>query len=343
MAGMRKSSGFEFGESISGVRSSVCVGGPVVEMQRRRLLLAMQEAAGEVGIAGATVGAVCKRSRVSRRTFYELFDDRDDCFLAAFDDALARVGERVLPAYGSEGRWRDRIRAGLMALLVVFDEQPRLARLCVVETLKGGPAVLMRRREILDALAVAVDAGRGEARAGSGGPPALTAESVVGGVLAVLHARMLSPDPAPLTQLVAPLTGMIVHPYLGAAASQREIERVEPAGNGSAPHAPEAEHLEPAGSDPFRDLSLRFTYRTALVLATIAAHPGASNRQIGDTAGVSDQGQISKLLKRLEQAGLLENGGAGRESGAPNAWRLTGRGQAIDNALGAGRVGAGNT
>ena len=305
-------------------------------MQRRRLLLAMRELSGEVGLAGATVGQVCKRSRMSRRTFYELFDGRADCFLAAFEQALQQLGERVLPAWEQGGRWRDRVRFGIEALLEMFDEQPQLARLCVVETLAGGPAVLARRREILDALAVVVDQGRDEARAGSGLPP-LTAEGTVGGVLAVIHARLLDPGTGPLTQLVPSLTGMIVFPYLGAAASQRELERphqVErigtlrrPGGNGH------------AGADPFRDLPLRFTYRTARVLATIATHPGASNRQVGEGAGMTDQGQTSKLLKRLKRAGLVENGGPGRESGEPNAWCLTARGQAIDAALGTASAG----
>jgi AcrR family transcriptional regulator len=319
-------------------------GGHVVEMQRRRLLLAMQELAGEVGLAGATVGRVCKRSRMSRRTFYELFEDRDDCFLATFEQALERVGERVLPVWERGGRWCDRVRAGLEALLVLFDEQPLLARLCVVETLTGGPAVLARRREILDALAVIVDEGRGEARAGSD-PPALTAEGTVGGVLAVIHARLLAGSPAGLgdfrrgdpkaellTQLAPSLVGMIVFPYLGPVASRREAERPAPlkSANGRRAHGVE----ECAVADPFRDLPLRFTYRTARVLATIASHPGASNRQVAEGAGMSDQGQTSKLLKRLQHAGLIENAGAGRESGEPNAWRLTMRGQAIDAALG---------
>jgi DNA-binding MarR family transcriptional regulator len=49
---------------------------------------------------------------------------------------------------------------------------------------------------------------------------------------------------------------------------------------------------------------------------------------------MTDQGQTSKLLKRLERAGLIENAGPGRDSGEPNAWRLTPRGQEIDTALG---------
>ncbi|MFZ1153295.1 MAG: TetR family transcriptional regulator [Solirubrobacteraceae bacterium] len=319
------------------VRSVAREAGHVQEMQRRRLLLAMQELAGEVGLAGATVGQVCKRSRMSRRTFYELFDSRDDCFLAAFEQALEQIGRRVLPVCEQGGRWRDRVRAGLEALLRVFDEQPQLARLCVVETLTGGPVVLARRREILDALAVVVEEGRGEARAGSG-PPPLTAESTVGGALAVIHARLLDPDTGSLTRLVPALTGMIVFPYLGSAASQRELERpgpVEPVGT---KRRSGGEDCGPASADPFRDLSLRFTYRTARVLSTIAAQPGASNRQVGESAGMTDQGQISKLLKRLELAGLVKNGGAGRESGEPNAWQLTARGQEIDSTLGTGSV-----
>jgi AcrR family transcriptional regulator len=300
-------------------------------MQRHRLLLAMQELVGEIGLAGATVGQVCKRSRVSRRTFYELFGDRDDCFLAALEQALGQVEKRVLPAWERQARWRDRIRAGLEALLGLFDEQRGLARLCILETLTGGPPVLARRKLIVEALAAAVEEGRTEARTGAAGPPPLTGEGTVGGVLAVIHARLQDPNAGPLTDLVPALCGMIVYPYLGATASQIELERPN-ALKVRARHALDANGH--AANDPFRDLPLRFTYRTARVLATIAEHPGASNRHISEDAGMTDQGQISKLLKRLQQAGLIENTGAGRDSGEPNAWHLTTRGQTVNTALG---------
>jgi AcrR family transcriptional regulator len=322
------------------VQSREREGAHVQEMQRRRLLLAMRELSGEVGLANATVGQVCKRSRMSRRTFYELFDSRDDCFLAAFEQALEQIGERVLPVWGQpspEGRqgegWKDGVRSALQALLVFFDEQPQLARLCVVETLTGGPVVLARRREILQALAVFVDEGRGDARTGSG-PPPLTAEGTVGGVLAVIHARLQDPDSGPLTQLVPSLCSMVVFPYLGPAAAQRELDRTGPCEMG--PRSSTGTNNNPTLTDPFRDLPLRFTYRTARVLATIASKPGASNRHIGEGAGMTDQGQTSKLLKRLQQAGLIKNAGPGRDSGEPNAWQLTPRGQEIHAALGTG-------
>jgi AcrR family transcriptional regulator/predicted transcriptional regulator len=315
-------------------------GARVIEMQRRRLLLAMQELAGEHGLAEATVGKVCKRSRVSRRTFYELFADRDACFLAAFELALAEIAEIVLPAYRRPGDWRERIRAGLQALLLCFDEHPRLARLCIVETPKGDTAVLARRREILALAATAIDGGREHAHAASG-PPQLTAESTVGGVLAVIHARLLDPGADPLTKLTPSLAAMIVLPYLGPAASRRELGR--PATLQRPNHSTrtdEQPHTTTADTsidaDPFRDLPIRFTYRTARVLAAIAQEPGVSNRHVSEVAGAPDQGQVSKLLKRLTHAGLIENDGAGPRSGEPNAWRLTPRGQVIHNTLGPG-------
>jgi chromosome segregation and condensation protein ScpB len=69
------------------------------------------------------------------------------------------------------------------------------------------------------------------------------------------------------------------------------------------------------------------------VLAAIAAHPGASNRQVGRFAGVEDQGQMSKLLQRLQRHGLVANHTSGRHRGAPNAWQLTPHGVKLAESL----------
>jgi DNA-binding IclR family transcriptional regulator len=86
-------------------------------------------------------------------------------------------------------------------------------------------------------------------------------------------------------------------------------------------------------TDPLRALETRLTYRTVRVLMAVAAHPGSSNRAVADGAGIKDQGQISKLLHRLERLGLIGNDGAGRLPGGPNAWRLTERGAQIERAI----------
>jgi hypothetical protein len=231
-------------------------------------------------------------------------------------------------------------------LLECFDEEPAIARLCLVETLRAGPRGLERRRSVTDGLAVAIDEGRKEAKGAD--PAPLTAESLVGGAVSVIHARLVArPSPAmgaprtgeldarPLVELVNPLMSMIVLPYLGPAASRRELDRPVPAysadtsSNGQAP-AP--------ASDPFRGLPIRITFRTVRVLATIGGlggpGVGPSNREIGQGAGVIDQGQMSKLLRRLEDAGLIENHGEGQARGEPNAWRLTAHGQGVLHAVG---------
>ena len=303
-------------------------GGQVLGMQRRRLLLAMDELLAEMGVEDATVGRISKRAGVSRRTFYEVFEDREECFLAAFDQAIERLACEVVPAYRREGKWSSRVRAALTILLEHFDAHPGVARMCVIETLRAGPSVLERRRRVLGLLAAAVDEGRVEARHGNE-PLPLTAEGVVGGALAVVHARLLEPEHGPLVDLANALTGMIVHPYAGAAAARRELERP----------APKAVVAVANGTrDPFRDLSIRLTYRTARVLATIAEDGGASNRMVADNAGITDEGQTSRLLHRLQSAGLIENLGEGHTRGEPNAWWLTGRGEAIHATLAGAEV-----
>jgi AcrR family transcriptional regulator len=305
-------------------------GAHVLEMQRRRLLLAYGEVLAEHGLQGASVDRICKRAGVSRRTFYDLFLDREACFLAALDLALGRIEAEVIPAYERKASWHVRVRAGLAALLELFDSEPALARMCVVETLRAGPEVLAWRRTVLDVLVGAIgEAPTPNGRSGEdkGALPPLTSEGAIGGVLSVIHTRLAERGDQQLAELVNPLMSMIVHPYLGRAAANRELEHstsITRTGNG---------HVPARVQDPFKDLSIRITFRTARVLTAIGAQPGASNRAIGDAAGITDQGQISKLLRRLEHYGLLHNGGEGYLNGEPNAWTLTQRGKAIQHTI----------
>jgi len=80
------------------------------------------------------------------------------------------------------------------------------------------------------------------------------------------------------------------------------------------------------------------TYRTLRVLAAIAEQPGASNRAIADAAGISDEGQISRLLRRLESRGWVQNTGEGHTKGMPNAWSLTPAGALLLSRQGVARA-----
>jgi AcrR family transcriptional regulator/DNA-binding MarR family transcriptional regulator len=322
------------------------------------MITAMIDVVSERGRANATVAHVVARSGVSRRTFYEVFDDFEDCFLAALDQSVARASEYVLSGYDPAAKWGTRIGAALVGSLEFLEDEPAMGRLCIVETLGAGHKVHERRQRVVDALIATVEEGRKEPRAASTLPP-LTGEGVVGGVLSVLHSRLLVPfrvlpnevlaRPTPrggghpkgtqqagerrdsLMELTGPLMGMIVLPYLGPAAARKEASRPTPE---------RRTRRRAANSDPLRDLEMRLTYRTVRVLLSIASAPSSSNREVGAAAGIDDQGQISKLLSRLEKLGLIENSGAGQVRGAPNAWSLTKKGVEVQQLVG-GQVSAG--
>jgi AcrR family transcriptional regulator/DNA-binding MarR family transcriptional regulator len=299
----------------------------VEEVQRTRILEAMAEMTVEWGAGAVTVSHVVARAGVSRRTFYELFGDREACLLAAFDLGVARARARIEPAYTAEPRWRDGIRVGLAAFLSFLEDEPALGRLCVVHSLGGGADVLSRRAEVLGKLSEVVDRGRTEATAGREQLSAVIAEGVVGAVLSVIYTRLQGTEEEgeeqPLMQLFGVLMNLILLPYLGPGAARRELTR-------PVPKVQTGTVSGLAGNDRSEDLHIRLTYRTARVLTAIADYPGASNREVATRAGIVDQGQVSKLLGRLLRLGLIANVGESSARGAPNAWRLTELGERVE-------------
>jgi AcrR family transcriptional regulator len=314
--------------------------GRVIEIQRARLLAATLGAIEELGYARVTVAHITARARVSRRTFYELFGNREDCLLAALESVVERVREELHAADVADRSWRERVRGGLWTILSFCEREPALADVCVVQALRGGTRVLEYRERVLAELARVVDEGRceGVLRAGRL-PPPLTAEGLVGAAFTIVCGRLLRGEHAPLTGLQPELMGMIVLPYLGPAAARQEEARPL-----SAPAQSESrvglvagsEHGAGGGDDPLAGVPMRLTYRTTLVLEAIATRPGVSNRMVADLAGVSDQGQISKLLARLERLGLVQNTGSGHAKGERNAWVLTALGHQVAQRLGVG-------
>lgn len=319
----------------------------VWEIQRARILAAMTELVHERGVSGVAVAHVVSHSGVSRRTFYELFTDRGDCLLAAFECAVERAAGVVLAAYqaalaveGDEarGRWEASVRAGLGALLGFLDEEPELGCLLVVDSLAGERSVIERRAQIVDLLIDAVHDGaagsrngrrtRGASARGSGDwksarPPRIVAEGAVGAVLAVVHARLGERDPKPLGGLLNDLMCMVVLPYLGVEGAARELEH----------KAPRTRRRAVSTPDPLRDLDMRLTYRTVRVLRAISEQPRASSREVADASGVADQGQISKLLWRLEHIGLIANDIRRQGRRESNAWSLTPKGREVEQTI----------
>ncbi len=300
--------------------------GQVTEIQRSRMLSAAVQAVEEVGFTRMTVAQVISRAKVSRKTFYDVFVDREDCFLAAFEHTIAQVRALLAEAHERESSWRDGIRASLERLLTFMDEEPGLARLLVIEALAAGPRVLDSRAKVLDELAGHIDRGRAAGDVNLE-PSEVTAEGVVGAVFAVLHARLLEGGHEPLTNLLAPLMSIIVLPYLGGRAASAELSRPVRKARASTGRG-----VSRRRGDPLQGLNMRLTYRTVRVLVAIGSNPGASNREVAEGSGIADQGQISKLLRRLRRLELVENRDEGQQKGTPNAWHLTDRGAQVERA-----------
>jgi AcrR family transcriptional regulator len=192
-------------------------------IQRERMLAAMLVTVNEVGYRTLTVQDVLSRAGISRPTFYEQFDDKEDCFLAAFEAAAERMRRRLDAALeDADDGWRDRLREGLRALLRFVAEEPDAARTLVVEARASSPAGLRQRDELLDGFAGCID--REARKRLDGAPSAIAAAGVVGGIESVLYARLQKGETDDVESLLPSLMYFAVLPYEGREAAAEELD-----------------------------------------------------------------------------------------------------------------------
>jgi DNA-binding MarR family transcriptional regulator len=201
-------------------------------------------------------------------------------------------------------------------------------RLVFVEVLAAGPRVLARRARVMEALAGVIDRGRDHTEAPVG-VPELTAAAVVGATFGVIHGRLLEASPGPLLELLGALMATIVLPYRGSAAAAAEFERPAPEPSTRAPRRNGGLFGRPLGSAS--PIDYRLTVRSQMALAAVAGRPGLNNREVSELIGLADQGQVSRMMKRLVEQGLVENT-QGHTRRLARAWRLTPQGQAVIDA-----------
>jgi AcrR family transcriptional regulator len=183
--------------------------------QRRRVLAAMAGALEEHGYAHATVSQVLKRAGVSRRTFYELFTDRDDCLLAAYDDAERRIWAQAAAAVASAPKddWPRRVRAAIEAIAGFLAAEPSMGRLFTLEARAAGPAIAERHRRALDRAAALLRAGNRADRGGADLPDEAE-RALVANVAALAGAYVLSGATELLPGLAPQLADHLLTPYL---------------------------------------------------------------------------------------------------------------------------------
>jgi len=195
----------------------------VAAVQRERLLAGMLRATNELTYREVSVQDVLERAGVSRPTFYEHFENKEHCFLAAFDSAAARLRGRLAAAAAEGETWRDSLRLALADLLRFATEDPDAAMSLIVDARAACPAALHRRDELLDGFASCLDEQvRAESPSGAR-PSGIAAAGIAGGVEALLYSRLYRGETDDLESLLAPLMYFAVLPYEGHEAASNEL------------------------------------------------------------------------------------------------------------------------
>lgn len=187
----------------------------VAHNQRERLIAGLAAAVAEKGYRAVTITDITKEARVSRRVFYENFEGKEECFLAAFEVVVGHIRELAGEAVASSNDWPQRAIAAARTVLGFFAEETELARLCLVESQAAGPVVSARFHEAVHEVTPYLEQGRAE-RSGERELPATTEESTIGALVMLTSRKVAAGEAAQLEELLPDVAEFILVPYLGA-------------------------------------------------------------------------------------------------------------------------------
>jgi AcrR family transcriptional regulator len=205
----------------------------VAASQRGRMLEAMAEAVADKGYSATTVADVVAGAGVSRKTFYEHFSDKEDCFLAAYDTGVeVLLGELAPAAAAGEGvDWQERVRGSLRTYLEVLASEPAFARTFFIEVLAAGPRALERRTEVHERFVALLRAQAAQARLDHPDLPDVPDEvytAIVGGINEVVSSWVREGRTAELPSLEPALAyfqlSLLAGPQV-AATALKEVPR----------------------------------------------------------------------------------------------------------------------
>lgn len=191
----------------------------IARSQRERLLDAAIDVVAEKGYAKTTVADLTREAGISRTTFYEMYPDKEACFLAAYDAAADVLARRVAAAFEAEGEWPVRVRAGLEALLGSLAAEPAVARLALVDFGAAGPAAQRRYRAALQRMTPLFDEGRDFAPEGRRLPPN-TSRMAIGAVVGLVADEIAAGRAEQLPDLLPDVHLAALSPYLGPEAAR---------------------------------------------------------------------------------------------------------------------------
>lgn len=188
----------------------------IASNQRERLLDAIANVVAEKGYSATRVADITEYAGVSRKTFYELFDDKEDCFLAAYDAITALLMDRMARGLGAvaTASWEEQVSALLGEFLTFLAAEPAFAKMCIVEVLGSGPRGLARRDAAIEAFFPVVDQIPRSQPGADKYLSTMTPVFVTGGILEVVYAAIRRGETATLPELEEDLTRLAFRSYL---------------------------------------------------------------------------------------------------------------------------------
>ena len=194
----------------------------IVHNQRERMLLAVAEAVAEQGYVTTTVADIIARARLSRRTFYEHFADKEECYLAAYDTVVEQLLAAVGQAYEQAEGWTQKVHDGLETFLAYLAAEAAFARMCIVEVVAAGPEARSRRDAAMRVFVDFLEPGRAEAPRGIE-VPRLASEIIVGGIYEIIYSRLQRDAADELVEMLPELLYCALVPFIGHRAAERAV------------------------------------------------------------------------------------------------------------------------
>jgi AcrR family transcriptional regulator len=193
------------------------------ETRRQLILEAMVRVVGHQGYKATSVADVIVEADVSRTTFYKHFEDKHECFLAAYDMLTERVMDEVVANCDGEQAWLERVRIGLTTIVEMFALDPQLARTAVVEVAAAGADARQRHWNAITRFTEFLE--DGEELAEGRELPDNIALMAAGAVSGLIFDELLTGRAERLPQLLPDLLFALLVPYIGPSAATEEMRR----------------------------------------------------------------------------------------------------------------------
>jgi AcrR family transcriptional regulator len=188
----------------------------VLQNQRERIITALVDTVAHHGYKATTVADITEAAGVSRRTFYEHFTSKEDCFVKAYEMIAAHISDSMYAAAEIFDEWPMKVRAALATMLRFLSGEPEVAKVYALESVAAGGEISARHRDSLKGFTKILREGR-PGRDGGQPLPDVTEESLVGGIVSLIVREIVADRTQQLGDLLPDLVELTLTPYVGAA------------------------------------------------------------------------------------------------------------------------------